>query len=104
MPIHEYWCVDCEILWEDITTRMSDVKDTIPCPVCKKETPKVLSNANFRFGKLMTPGGPTINDKDGHVSLGMTGEQAEKSEKEQKDFHQHVEQGKDPNEIIFKGA
>ncbi len=105
MPIHEYWCTDCQRLWEDLTLKASDVKDVVNCPVCKKECRKIMSRPSFRFGKLMTPGGPTIHDKDGHESLGMTGEQAEKSEKEQRDMRQHVESGGDPNDIIFgKGS
>lgn len=94
MPIHEYWCEDCQRIWEDLTLKMSDVQETIKCPVCKKEIPKVISGASFRFGKIFTAGGPTIHDKDGHTSLGMTGEQAQASEKMEHDKRQFIDEGK----------
>lgn len=102
MPIYEYWCTDCERIWEDLTLKASDMKEKIKCPICKKEISKITSVSHFRFGKLFTPGGPTARDKDGHESLGMTGEQVETSEKDQSDLRQHVKEGKDPDEFIFR--
>ena len=54
----------------------------------------LMSQSSFRFGKLFTVPAATIHDKDGHESLGLTGEQAEKSEKMERDKRQYLEEGK----------
>ncbi len=102
MPIYEYWCEDCNRLWEDLVLKISDGKESIECPVCKKELPRAISTSNIRMGKVFTAGGPCIEDKDGHESLGMTGEQMEESAREQSDLKQYVREGGDPMDFAIK--
>lgn len=97
MPIHEYRCAGCNITFEDITTKVSDVVDWMECPLCFGKAGILLSRSHIRMRKLFTAGGPNIEDKDGFESLGMSGEEAQESEKKHHDHTQKVEkEGKDP--------
>lgn len=71
---------------------MNEAPDVIICPTCKKEAVRIISKSHFRMNKIFSAGGPTINDKDGHESLGMTGEAAEQSEKMEADKRQFIEE------------
>jgi len=102
MPIHEYFCKDCDRIWEDLTLKVSDVSEKIKCPLCKKKISKIMSRPVIRMGPIFTAGGLSIHDSDGHESLGMTGEQADASEKQQRDLQQHLKKGGDPMSFAIK--
>jgi putative FmdB family regulatory protein len=93
MPIHEYQCQECNKTYENLTTKMSDVVETVTCK-CGGTMTMLVSQSHFRFGKLFTVPAATIHDKDGHESLGLTGEQAENSERMERDKRQYLEEGK----------
>lgn len=101
MPIFEHECIACGHKTEDIYPSSDDVPEEIECEECSSVAYRVISKSTFRFGKVFSVGGPTIHDKDGHESLDMTGEQMEASQKQQADFRQHKEAGKDPADFIF---
>lgn len=101
MPIFEHTCIACGYKFEDIYFPSEEVPDELECPECGSVAYRTVSPFSFRMGKPFTPGGPTIHDKDGHESLGMTGEQAEASEKQQSDLRQATERG-ERYDYIFK--
>lgn len=94
MPINDYRCPSCGWEEEILTTKISDVKDSTECPHCGATTKKLMSIPHIRMGSVFTVGGPTIHDKDGHESLGMTGENFEESMKTERDKRQFIESGK----------
>jgi len=62
MPMYEFQCPDCSLLFEKLI-RTKD-EDTMPCPSCKGEATKKLSGFGFKFGSGQTPGNTGVDSLD----------------------------------------
>jgi len=103
MPLNDYHCFSCDWEKEIITTKISDVEAYVECPNCGAMAEKLMGACHLRFRKLFTAGGPNVEDKDGFESLGMTGEQAQESEKKHFDHKQLMEkEGMSPFDAAVK--
>jgi putative FmdB family regulatory protein len=50
MPIHEYKCEPCDVVFEQFFKTRSEVTDQYPCCFCGAPATKVISAANFTWG------------------------------------------------------
>ncbi len=46
MPIYEYTCPKCKKTFEE-WLKVSETRETAPCPVCGAEAPHIISNTAF---------------------------------------------------------
>ncbi|MCF8019849.1 MAG: zinc ribbon domain-containing protein [Vallitaleaceae bacterium] len=60
MPIHEYKCHECNHEFEILTRKLSDVKDEVTCPNCKK----IVSERNISSGAFIIYGYNQSNGYD----------------------------------------
>jgi putative FmdB family regulatory protein len=61
-PTYEYACHQCEEIFEELFTSMSQARENseaYSCPACGAASPRVPSATNFVFGKSSMPKGNT---------------------------------------------
>ncbi|MDL2315766.1 zinc ribbon domain-containing protein [Desulfovibrio sp. OttesenSCG-928-A18] len=83
MPIYEYRCEDCQQVFEEWCRRVEDAKVQHPCPICKGQAKRLISNTSFALkggGWYVTEYGSRKNCNDG-ASCGATSCGAESADR-----------------------
>jgi len=95
MPVYEYKCPGCLCISEHYQTKCDGGPEYITCKICRDSKAfKIISKTNWKFGGLMTPGGPVWDEKDRDMGV-LTGDHQEESEKEIRDYNKAKRQGKE---------
>lgn len=54
MPVYEFYCENCELEYELIRV-VSKMEDPAPCPNCKQNGQRLLSNFSFKSKTFSAP-------------------------------------------------